>query len=108
MEELHASQQPLWSQLHQLVETVSTNGERVESLREAVHDFRALKPADQTRLLLEVNVALLALQEVSLLIKSLTPGSPNQFTTCDCQGVSRLRRSPISIFRHRLPRQWPA
>ena len=61
---------PFWSQLHDLVETVSTNGERVEVLKGAIYDFRAMKSAEQTRLLLEVNFALLALQELSLLLPS--------------------------------------
>ena len=59
-----------WSQLHDLVETNSTNSERAEVLKGAIYDFRALKPADQTRLLLEMNVALWALQELALLVPS--------------------------------------
>jgi hypothetical protein len=57
-----------WSQIQQLSETVSTNGERTECLKAAVSDFRAMKPADQTLRLLQLNVVLLALQELSLLI----------------------------------------
>ncbi len=57
-----------WSQIHQLAETVNANADRTENLKGAVYDFRAMKPADQTQSLLEMNVALLALQEMSLLI----------------------------------------
>ena len=59
---------PFWSSLHQLAETVNANGERSENLKAAVFEIRAMKPADQTLRLLELNVALLALQELSLLI----------------------------------------
>ena len=60
---------PFWSQLHQLVETVNTNGERTEVLKGAIYDLRQMKPVDQARLLLELNVALLALQELALRAK---------------------------------------
>jgi hypothetical protein len=59
---------PFWSQLHEIVETVNANGERPENLKGAIYDLRAMKPADQTRLLLELTVASLALQELLLLI----------------------------------------
>jgi hypothetical protein len=57
-----------WAYLHQLIETVNANGERTENLKGAIYDFSGMKPVDQTRLRLELNVATLALQEMSLLV----------------------------------------
>ena len=61
---------PFWSQLHEIVETVNANGDRIENLKGVIYDLHAMKPADQTRLLLELTVASVALQELLLLINS--------------------------------------
>jgi hypothetical protein len=58
---------PVWSHVHEIVEAVNANGERTENLKGAICDLRLMKPVDQSRLLLELNVAVLALQELALL-----------------------------------------